>query len=332
MQRSYQEERSPALDIVRCFALLCVVSVHFFLNTYYYSTPVIGGRMYLMTLIRTGCMICVPLFMMLSGYLMCIKQPTPRYFSKLGRILGTYLLAGIACALYQSLYWKNTYTISGLIVSTLNFSIAPYGWYIEMYIGLFLLVPFLNLCYQHIDSQKTKKVFLAILILMTSLPSVTNIYDFTSLSWWSRPASAANYTKLLPSWWSGIYPITYYMLGCYLREYPLRLRRPVHLLLIAAVWVVGGSFVYYRSYGTTFVYGAWTEYYSFITLMQSILVFSLLAQGQYVHIGKTGRRVLARFSSWTLGAYLVSYIFDIHFYTALRLNVPDALTQFSFFR
>lgn len=100
MQQQPKAERSPALDIVRCFALLCVVSVHFFLNTSYYYTPVVGAEMYFMTLVRTGAMICVPLFIMLSGYLLCHKKPVRGYFSKIGKTLGTYTLAGIACVLY----------------------------------------------------------------------------------------------------------------------------------------------------------------------------------------------------------------------------------------
>lgn len=331
MQSQIQKQRSPALDIVRCFALLCVVSVHFFLNSSFYSTALVGEKMYLMTLVRTGAMICVPLFIMLTGYLMCHKKPEPRYFSKLGRTLGTYLLAGIACTLYLILFWKNSYTLSGLIKSVLNYSIAPYGWYIEMYIGLFLLAPFLNLCYQNIESRGTKKILLGILILLTSLPSIVNIYQFSSIAWWNNPTISADYTKILPSWWLGIYPITYYFLGCYLREYPLAIKRSTNLLLIACLWVAAGSFVFYRSHGVPFINGAWTEYYSFMTLVQSALVFNFLARGNYHRIGKVTAYILKRLSEWTLGAYLLSYIFDMHFYTILRANVPDATDQFLYF-
>lgn len=331
MQLQSKTERSPALDVVRCFALLCVVSVHFFLNTSYYVTPVSGGAMYAMTLIRTGAMICVPLFMMLTGYLMCHKRPERNYFGKIGKTLGTYLLAGIACTLYRIRCWSNSYTLMELMGSALNYSLSPYGWYIEMYIGLFFLAPFLNLCYENINSHKIKRMFLGILICMTSLPSILNIYEFSALEWWSNPSSSANYVKILPSWWIGIYPLTYYFMGCYLREYPLGMKRSTNLFWIVVVWLAGGSFVYYRSHGVPFINGAWTEYYSFITLVQSALVFNFLARGDYKRIGKRTRRILKRLSEWTLGAYLLSYIFDAQFYTKLCGRVPDAAGQFAYF-
>ena len=62
--------RYYSLDIVRIFAFSCVVGVHFFLYTPFYIIPIHGSRMYISTLLRTFLMICVPLFLMLSGYLM----------------------------------------------------------------------------------------------------------------------------------------------------------------------------------------------------------------------------------------------------------------------
>ena len=38
----------------------------------------------------------------------------------------------------------------------LNYEVIPYGWYIEMYICLFLLIPFLNLIYKCLDTQRKK--------------------------------------------------------------------------------------------------------------------------------------------------------------------------------
>ena len=89
------------MDIVRCTALFCVVSVHFFLNSGFYDETVSGWRMYLMTMLRTGFMICVPLFMVLSGYLMLHKKAEKSYFMKIGRTLVIYLLASFCCGLYH---------------------------------------------------------------------------------------------------------------------------------------------------------------------------------------------------------------------------------------
>ena len=68
------KKRSAAADIVRCFAFFCVVSVHFFLKNGYYTQPVKGERMFVMTVMRSFFIICVPLFLTLSGYLLRTKE------------------------------------------------------------------------------------------------------------------------------------------------------------------------------------------------------------------------------------------------------------------
>ena len=62
-------QRDIGLDLTRILAFLAVPSVHFFLNSTYYDTAIVGPRMALMTVMRTAFMVCVPLYMLLSGYL-----------------------------------------------------------------------------------------------------------------------------------------------------------------------------------------------------------------------------------------------------------------------
>ena len=62
------------LDITRIVAFMMVTSIHFFLHSGYYDIPMLGKKMYIMTFVRTISGVCVPLFMLLSGYLMCQKK------------------------------------------------------------------------------------------------------------------------------------------------------------------------------------------------------------------------------------------------------------------
>lgn len=67
-------QRDIGLDLTRILAFLAVPSVHFFLNSTYYDTAIVGPRMALMTVMRTAFMVCVPLYMLLSGYLSAGKH------------------------------------------------------------------------------------------------------------------------------------------------------------------------------------------------------------------------------------------------------------------
>lgn len=68
------QNRNPAMDLIRCVALLCVVGVHFFMHTGFYEQTVQGVGMYIAMVLRTFLMVCVPLFLILSGYLMRTKN------------------------------------------------------------------------------------------------------------------------------------------------------------------------------------------------------------------------------------------------------------------
>ena len=88
-------------------------------------------------------MICVPLFLLLTGYLMKNKELSIKYYKGIGNTLFVYVLASIACVLFKNIYYPNEH--HNLLLSILNFTGANYAWYIEMYIGLFFIIPFLNL-------------------------------------------------------------------------------------------------------------------------------------------------------------------------------------------
>ena len=62
-------KRDLGLDYTRILAFLLVVTVHFFLHSGFYGNAMQGEKMYIMTAIRTLCMSCVPLFLLLTGFL-----------------------------------------------------------------------------------------------------------------------------------------------------------------------------------------------------------------------------------------------------------------------
>ena len=57
-----RKTRDPALDIIRCIALLSVICVHFFLNTSFYDDTVAGIPMLIMTVMRSCFLICVLMY------------------------------------------------------------------------------------------------------------------------------------------------------------------------------------------------------------------------------------------------------------------------------
>lgn len=327
-----QKGRNPSLDLLRCIALFCVILVHFFAHTGFYNVEVAGAGMYIMTLIRTAAMVCCPLFMMLSGYLMNKKALTARYYMGLLKTLGIYLLASLFCAvsliLFNLLIEKSPVSLFSLLAGIFSYSTAPYAWYVEMYIGLFCLIPFLNILYHGLEGKQQKQWLLLVLLLMTSLPGMLNTFKLSDIRWWLTPSSSDSYHQLIPSWWTGIYPITYYYLGCYLRDYPIRLKKGTHIGLYILSVMLAGAYNFYRSSGSTFVWGAWQEQGSLINVVQSVLLFTLVARLDLTRLSKTSQAWLSRLSGWCLGAYLVSWVFDKFFYKILEKLCPSIHQRF----
>ena len=194
-------QRNSALDIIRIIAAFSVVSVHFFLHTNFYSALMNGPLMFFMSTARVVFNMCVPLFMILTGYLMCQKTLSKKYYSGIVKTLIVYVLAAIACIIFESVKLDATFTFKTALIAILDFTGAEYAWYIEMYIGLFLIAPFLNLAYNNLKNQRQKQILVFTFVALTILPSLFNIYNFESPIWWVNPSSSAEFSVIYNNWW-----------------------------------------------------------------------------------------------------------------------------------
>lgn len=323
--------RNPNMDILRIIAVLCVIGIHFFYHSGYYYTTNDNAVMYFATVLRTLCSVCVPLFMILSGFLLCNKTLKKGYYSGIRKTIIVYILVAIACMIYKSIVGSYTLTPLTFFTGILDFTGANYSWYIEMYIGLFLLVPFLNIIYKNLDSRKQKNILLITLIAITILPSLFNEFRFDSLEWWANPASNTETQKLIPSWWVGIYPITYYFTGCYIREYGTKIKN-IYLIIALVVAVFGfGTFNFYRCYGMPFSTSNYVYWYGIEPYVMSVLIFLIISKLKLENINVKTKFVLWKISDLVLGTYLLSFIFDaIYYYEFLNKNTTDFYARFQF--
>ena len=151
----------------------------------------------------------VPLFMMLTGYLNANKTPTKQYYRGMVRVLVAYLVFSVITILFRKYYLGEEYTWLHWGMKILNYTGIPYAWYIEMWIGLALLTPFLNYMYKAIPSKKQKILLLVTLFVMTSLPKFLNRSGL----------------DVIPAYYEqALYPLMYYFLGNFIREYKPRVK------------------------------------------------------------------------------------------------------------
>ena len=214
-----EKKRNLNLDLIRCTALVAVLIMHYYDNSGFYTVIMDSPGDFVMAALRLLFTVCVPFFLMLSGYLCHRKTLSRRYYLGLLRILELYVLCAFACMAFEHFYLGRQYGLRGVASSILNFNACGYDWYVLLYFGLFLMIPFLNMMYQGCASRNQKLVLIGTFFALSILPSLLN-----------------SYFQLYSLWWSKLYPLCYYFTGAYLSEYmPAKRPRRYGLALLAAL-------------------------------------------------------------------------------------------------
>ncbi len=322
-------KRIVKLDVIRIIALFACIAVHFLLNCGFYNEIVEGKRMLFMCMYRAIFILCVPMFLTLTGYLKNREKISKNYFKKLYKILTIYLICSIIYAIFTKFYLKEEMNFSIFLQNLLSYKGTDYAWYIEMYIGLFLIIPFLNLIFNNLKTEKECQMLLIILFIMIGLNGILNIYRFDNIEWWMQPSSNLKYNKIVPDYWITIYPIFYYFLGAYLSKFKLKIKKSENVLMIILIVLLFGIFDYYRSFNSKYIWGPWNYYNSGIVMILTVLVFNLLLNIN-IKESKITNEILKYMSNACLGAYLISCMFDKIYYKKLNLLIPNVKDRFVF--
>lgn len=315
------KKRDLRLDIIRIIALIFVIGIHFFAYSGFYTEKSTSKIYYLMFILRSLFITCVPLFIILTGYLMNKKELSKKYYKGIIKILFVYFVCSIIYSLFLKYYFKSDMNLFIFVENLLSYNGTKYSWYIEMYIGLFLLIPFLNMIFNNLKNEKEAKILLITLAVLTGLPNIINILSFSSKTCFISPGKCSDYFKILPSWWSMIYPIFYYFLGAYLKNYQIKIKIKLNIVIFITLLIIDSLFNIYRSHNTVFIWGTWNDYGSLSIMIISALLFNLLLKIRIKSNNKLINTILKTLSDACLGAYLISCVFDKIFYKVLDKNV-----------
>ncbi|MDE6580283.1 MAG: acyltransferase family protein [Ruminiclostridium sp.] len=321
-------ERNETLDIIRIISLLCINGVHFFRNSGFYSTPVEGEKMMLLCVFRSLFMICAPMFLMLSGYLMNQKTPSKKYFWGITKTIVIYFLCSVVFSLFLKFIQEEEMTPKIFITNLFAFEGTKYAWYIEMYLGLYLMIPFLNIVFNNLKDKKQALSLLGALFAVCILPSFFNIFRFEEAEWWLDPASSKDYFQILPQWWDDLYPVFFYFLGAYLSKYKPAMSVIANIALLIGAVVFDGAFSYYRSFGHNYVWGDWNSNTSPTTALTAFLTFVLLLNIRFKKGNQSRSFALKRLSDSCIYAFLLSGIYDTYFYDIFKEKIPIVQNRF----
>ena len=304
--------RICGLDLIRVVAIFFVIAGHFFvLNTSYRDVRFVGISMFIQTMMYSVFVVGVPLFMMLTGYLNIHKTPTVKYYKGMLRVLVAYLFFSLVTIAFRKYYLGEELSLVQWVLKIFDYSAIPYAWYIEMWIGLALLTPFLNYLYRAIPTMKQKLLLLATLFVMSSVPDLCNRYGM----------------YLMPGYFAqACYPLMFYFMGAFIREYQPTIKSWVGwsvILGMALVTPVVNGVVFRGGRDTVlFAGGSGGVFFTWI----AVAIFLMLYRRD-ISVPSI-KKWVTHCSMVSLEMYLCCYMFDALYYPYFKEHFFVSQSQF----
>lgn len=301
------------INLIKTIAIISVVSVHFLLNTDFYKVNIEGNSLFFQVFYRQLFIICVPLFLICTGFLQSQKTYDKKYFKGILDIAIIYILISIFVILLRVFYFGEVKTIFEWVQSVLIFEGIRYAWYIEMYIGLALLIPFINNIHKMFSSKREFQLFLLVLMFVSSVPNFWNVFN-----------SNIDYLKFLelPDYWNIMYPFVYYFIGVYFKKHDIGLNRAIAFALFLLLTVLESVLLIWQNHGEIFV-NRIGSYGSILVVLQATFLFKALYQVKEPNnfIKKVTVLIVNNISILTLDIFLFSAITDKVIYDWLKKNI-----------
>lgn len=310
------KERKLNIDLLKCIAIVFVVGVHFFLHTNYYGQSFTFESIFLSSFIWMILMTCVPLFIMTTGYLMKDKTYSEDYFIKLLPVIGIYALTAAVYTFFDMRVVNEEYL--GKLFENI-FSFSHYAWYVNLYIGLYMLIPFLNAGFNSLTSRKNQVVVLGILVLFTIVPPTLSLLNNNEQNFMILP-------HIIPDYWKGLWPITYYLLGAFLASSKKKssFKELVFVIFILDILSVFGlAAISETTFGIE--YGVLPVFLLSSLIFYSVIHLKVSIKNEWL------QRVVLFISKNTLPIYLLSVIGDYYWYPKMVEKWGDFTNIFSRF-
>ena len=283
-------KREPGLDLLRCFATFLVVMAHAFTTNGYTLRAQVGAAMWIAGSFQLMGRCSVGIFLMLSGYLQSRKTDWRSCYRTLPSVLVGYLLVAFISIPIRHFVFGDVQSLSTWMQRLFGYTGAYYGWYVEMYVGLTLLTPFINLSLKQL-STKGLLGFSAVLLFLSALPGLT--------PW-----------VVVPSFWKFLYPVSFYVLGAIFR----RVQPKIHPLMgFAAAFTSAflmGAVTVLSTDGTFSDAMTW----SFGDLGMVIVSVGLFVGMYRLKLPNGLGKFFAFAATGSYGAYLLSHLLDAQFY------------------
>lgn len=312
-----EKKRFIGLDVVRVCAILFVILHHSVTNLGLMGGDVYSAKWTLSLFLRELTYSCVPLFIILSGYLQKNKKLSFSYYKSIFPLYLSYAVISLFTLAAIAIYDKSFYVDPiDAIFRILNFTANDYSWYFEMFLGLFLLIPFLNILYNGIETRGGRLTLILSLAFLTLLPDTvvgfSPYYDNTA---------ATLALNVIPDFFEPLYPVTYYFIGAFIADYKPKLsvwtKLPTVLLAALIPTLITAGYTHARG---EYAWYMMVGFQNICVCITAVAVFLALYDLEYC--AAPIRFTLKQISLCTFEMYLFSFIWDSFIYKVSSVPRP----------
>lgn len=320
MSKAITQKRDMNMDIIRCIALFFVLAVHFCTHCNIYNAGYTGISAFLADMLRTLYVPALALFLMLNGFFQYKKKLSADYYLGILKLYEMYVLTSVLNLLYNRFYLGMPLGLRDMVSSVVNYGASEYAWYILLYNGLFLLIPFLNLSYNHIEHRGHKRVLILSFFFLSALP-----FSFLNA-----------FVNLNSYWWQRIWPLMFYFIGAYFGEYRPKVSAKKSGLVFFVVLLVfsGYDYLFYDQSSPLFGLTSNSFRYAHESLQNAVMTPLLFLWVMNIDMSNWPRKIgtlAAIVSKYSYGAFLFSSITDSFVYLWLCRFVPEIGIRYAFF-
>lgn len=319
-----KKERLIGLDIIRFLAIIFVFMTHSMAYKMNLETDLLSTKWIFEVIQRFITLSCVPLFILLTGFLNNKDKPDAKYYKSIIPLVLSYVLISVVELVGTKLFvFENgtiKYVAEGLaninlpleITKIFNFTQNSYAWYFEMYIGLFLLIPFLNIMWNNLKTNKEKVILVVSCCFLSLLPKTLESFRIPAL----MDTEIGGWLDVLPDFWKITHPLAYFFIGKLIRDLKPNYNYLIRILTVIVAVAIPVLCCYFTTKSTGEY--AWYMFNGFGTITNAFVASSIFILFYDIKFKIPAvSQIISQISICSFEMYLLSSIFDKIYYNTL---------------
>ena len=290
-------QRNISYDIIRIIAIFMVVVNH--TNVTSFGALVGTPKWYIVLFLQVICVVCVPLFFMISGALhlgsekpMSIRDV---YKNRIGKQAIPFIV------------WSLVYVVARIVMGKIPFSISAFTdilhtpayyqfWFMYTLMAIYMILPLLQTLLNNCDKKKTEYILVLWFIFCSIIPLITKIVPEFKLSEHADLVVCSGY-------------LGYFILGHYLNKYKQDIKVSTGAFLwgmcaLINIILSAVELLYAQKTGTRFAGFVYQSYMFPTTVLASCGAFIMFRNKKWNLKEKPIERII-KLSSLSLGVYYI---------------------------